>query len=144
MTLKSRDLRATLTAALAAALMVGAAAPAQAAPPARLFMLKADANGDRMLSRPEVRKLRLERYRQIDLNKNGVLEPNDVALVRDPVAADRLTRFLQAQDADGDGRVTPAEYAVGPMPVFDEADIDGNNFLKGREIERFLALSAPG
>ena len=142
MKLKTFAPSAGLAAGFAALLALGAAGPAEASPMVRLFMYKADLNGDGILTRAEARNLRQGRFGQIDRNANGVLDPGDVDLVQNASRAERLGKFLEVQDANGDGIVTREEFAKGPMPVFDIADKNNDNALTGAEIEAFVAAAS--
>lgn len=116
------------------AAVVAATGTASAAPDARRMLQSADRDGDGMVTRAEFASSRQAVFDRLDRNRDGVLDGADRAGVR-PVPA-RLRDAVAGADRNGDGRITRAEFAAAPTPLFDRADTDGNGVVDAYEMAR--------
>ncbi len=116
---------------------------------------RADANGDGVLTREEVRRMpRLARYFDaIDGDRDGVITGGEVRawresqkLRRRTVPARGVDEILKLADINGDGEITRAELAQG-MPRFsarfDRIDNNGDGRLAKKELADWLAARRP-
>ncbi len=71
-------------------------------------------------------------FTTIDAHADKGLSVMDVIALK-PMADDPKQSFAIA-DADGDGKVTPAEYRLRKLDVFDKKDVDRNRTLSMNEI----------
>jgi hypothetical protein len=81
-----------------------------------------------------------KRFEMVDANHDGKLTATEigashgaesVAWAKHPMsAADKIREF----DTNGDGVVTPAEYAAGSQKMFDKLDVDGDGHLGAAEL----------
>lgn len=126
------------------ALVVACVGPVLAAPAfadeSRLLSAL-DSNQDGSLSRAEFLVLRAQMFSRIDTDASGTVTKAETEAARAAMAqqADRRQSDIWAQDADGDGQLTLAEY-TSVTPGFDRADRDGDGTLSGPEIDRLLRL----
>ncbi|WP_075214053.1 EF-hand domain-containing protein [Mongoliimonas terrestris] len=114
--------------------VVAATGTASAAPDARRMLQSADRDGDGMVTRAEFASSRQAVFDRLDRNRDGVLDGADRAGVR-PVPA-RLRDAVAGADRNRDGRITRAEFAAAPTPLFDRADTDGNGVVDAYEMAR--------
>lgn len=106
-----------------------------------------DANGDRALQFSEIRAARARMFDRIDIDGNGVLDPEEIDAVRQaaqarqgqarwagmlggPELADRV-RLL---DTDRDGRISRAEFSDHVPERLLAADKNGDQALSRREL----------
>lgn len=89
-------------------------------------LMRADTNGDGMISREEAKAQADARFAAMDTNHDGVL------------TADELTgpgaRGLARADADGDGKITHAEYDAAMAKRFARLDANGDGVISADEI----------
>lgn len=122
-----------------AALSLGlAAAPAHAqfrSGPGQIFDT-ADANSDGKITRDEFRAARAKTFTRLDRNSDGFVDEKDKPRrLREGKADDERMAELRSEfDADGDGRISQAEFSNGPMLGFDRADADKDGELNAQEI----------
>ncbi|HEY1126109.1 MAG TPA: EF-hand domain-containing protein [Sphingobium sp.] len=97
---------------------------------------EADTNGDGAVSRAEYAAARLARFEKLDRNGDGAISRDDFGrLIRlAPRLARRIDTLLAAADTNYDGRVTRAEYAAAPMPLFDRLDVNHDGRIDGQEL----------
>lgn len=102
---------------------------------------RADADGDGLVTRAEYIAARNARFDRMDRNHDGVVEKSDfgrLARFR-PQAASRLDAIIGQADANHDGRLTRAELAAAPVPIFDRADANHDDRVDKDEIARLRA-----
>ncbi len=128
---------------LAAALFLAPSAHAQSGEGLKLFD-KADANRDGIITRAEYGAARMRNFSKLDRDGDGALTDADfkrIARFR-PDAAKQLQTMLQRADANGDGRVTRAEFAASPFPIFDRVDANHDGRVDARELAAAKARMA--
>lgn len=125
------------------------------------MLSQADKDGDGTISRDEFRNSRAAHFTRMDRNSDGYLDEADRrATTKTPRAdaetdADRPARegprhermhkrmhkgmghklMFERLDADSDGRLSKDEFVDGALPMFDQADTDGNGVLDAQELE---------
>ncbi|MEQ8435590.1 MAG: hypothetical protein RIA71_15265 [Oceanicaulis sp.] len=119
----------------------------------------ADANGDNQVTRAERDALRAEEFAFRDRNSDGYLDTEDAsptrrrfAEMREEAGAEREGRHgrgsrggrMAVMDADGDGRISRAEFTGAPSPMFDTLDADSDGVVTGAEIDARLAERREG
>ena len=109
-----------------------------------------DANGDMAIERSEVPESGMKAFERLlkrgDTNSNGRLEGDELRALGEkarmaagPVGGGGR---LRAMDADGDGKVTRAEFQ-GPPALFDRLDKDGDGTVTMDEARTFAAGMMP-
>lgn len=81
-----------------------------------------DPFGDATVSRADAEKAAGDRFDAIDTNHDGAVTAEEMAA--SPEGQMRRRPGLGRADADGDGKLTKAEYTTGAMRRFDMADAD--------------------
>jgi hypothetical protein len=122
----------------------------------------ADADGDNQVTRAEREALLSEEFDFRDRNSDGYLDQQDasptrqrVAGMRDEAGVEREGRGgrggrggragrMAAVDTDEDGRISRAEFAGGPSPMFDALDANSDGVVTGAEIDARLAERREG
>jgi Ca2+-binding EF-hand superfamily protein len=107
-------------------------------PSADEILRRLDTDGDGRVSKEEYAHREFDQY---DRNRDGVLDENDVP----PRVAKEQgpARRLKGLDKNGDGKVTFAEFADGPiLDRFKSLDKDGSGYLERPEIEAIAAKMA--
>jgi len=96
----------------------------------------ADTNGDGVITREEFHAARERLFGRLDRNGDGYIDHADMSgrLAGRQKAQERLAELVEQLDADGDGRVSKAEFVDGPTPLFDLADTDHNGELSRDEV----------
>ena len=128
---------------VAAFIAVGVTAPAFAQPSLspeqsqRMIehIIEADANHDGMITRNELLVWRNAEFDRFDRNHDGYIDDDDAPRFA-PQAKARIAEARAAFDANHDGRISRAEFASGPTPMFDKADLDHNNCLDPYELKQ--------
>jgi Ca2+-binding EF-hand superfamily protein len=96
----------------------------------------ADTNGDGVVTRAEFNAARMARFDKLDRNGDGTISRADFGrLMRlAPRLARRIDRLLADADTNYDGRVTRAEYASMPMPLFERLDLNHDGRIDAQEL----------
>ena len=117
--------------------MMAARAVAQQRQPDPTRVLdRADTNRDGVITREEFHAARERLFAKLDRNSDGYIDTSDRSgrLIGRRKVQERLASLVTQLDADGDGRVSRAEFVDGPMPLFDRADTDHNGQLSKAEV----------
>ncbi|MBI1186225.1 MAG: hypothetical protein GC206_02665 [Alphaproteobacteria bacterium] len=136
-------------AALALASVATAEDSPARAPHQRPDLRAADANGDGAVSRAEFTAAHAARFAQMDANGDGVIDaserparrrgpPRDGAAAPPAGAQEAGARPPRGMrpDADGDGRITRAEFDASLAAMFDHIDANDDGAIAGEEFER--------
>ena len=96
----------------------------------------ADTNGDGAVSRAEYAATRMARFDRLDRNGDGAISRDDFGrLIRlAPRLGRRIDMLLANADSNYDGRVSRAEYAAMPMPLFDKLDGNRDGRIDAQEL----------
>ena len=117
----------------AAALMLAGSALAQA--DLQPLGRRADVNHDGVVSREEYLAARAAQFDRFDRNHDGYLDSADADALPEP--AGRLFQAMERlADADGDGRVSRAEFNGMPTRGFDRMDANQDDVLEPDEMQR--------
>jgi len=95
-----------------------------------VLFVKADHNGDRVLSKAEVIATTMLQFNQIDSNQNGLLEKQEVADYADD-------EEFSDNDADESGSLSPEEVITEKLVDFKAADTDNDGTLSFAEVKAF-------
>jgi Ca2+-binding EF-hand superfamily protein len=98
-------------------------------------IMQADANHDGMITRNELIAWRNAEFDRFDRNHDGYIDISDAPRFAAQARA-RLDEARTAFDLNHDGRISRAEFASGPTPMFDMADLDHNNVLDAYELKQ--------
>lgn len=102
----------------------------------------ADADRDGVVIRDEFVRYRDGNFGRLDRNGDGVVTRDDfsrIARLR-PEAGKRLAAMIAQADANRDGKLTRAELAAAPTPIFDRADGNGDGSVSKAEAEAAKAM----
>jgi hypothetical protein len=118
-----------MLAASVAAMLTGVAGAAHAQPTnVEIGVIKADVNGDMMLSRAEVILDAMKGFTASDLDGDGLLEATEIGHLAD------LDEFTD-NDADKDGALSAEEVIDEKLADFAAMDTNGDGFLSIEELE---------
>ena len=97
----------------------------------------ADTNGDGTITREEFAAARARGFEKLDRDGDGIIRKADFSRLAKikPEAGQRLQRMIDAADTNRDGKVTRAEFAAAPAPMFDRADTDRDGMLSKTEAD---------
>lgn len=97
---------------------------------------KADANQDGIITRAEFAAARTARFDTMDRNHDDAISKADFACLAKfrPQAVDRLEAMIAQADANRDGRLTRAEMASAPAPIFERADSNNDGAIDSAEL----------
>ena len=95
-----------------------------------VLFVKADHNGDRLLSKAEVIATTMLQFNQIDSNQNGLLEKREVGDYADDAE-------FSDNDADKSGTLSPEEVITEKLADFKAVDTDGDGKLSFEEVKAF-------
>lgn len=119
----------------AAVLMLAGSALAQA--DLQLLGQRADVNRDSVVSREEFLAARAAQFDHFDRNRDGYLDSADADALPEPAV--RLFQAMERlADADGDGRVSRAEFNGMPTRGFDRMDANQDHVLEPDEMQRAM------
>lgn len=96
-----------------------------------------DRDGDGAITREEIDAKHNEHFAKADVNGDGDLSVAEMLLMREQRRLKHLERRRNHLDADGDGKVTAAEFAAARAGFFDRADADGDGALTLDEMMAF-------
>ena len=119
----------------AAALIL--AGPASAQADLQPLGRRADVNHDGVVSREEYLAARAAQFDRFDRNHDGYLDSADADVL--PETTGRLFQAMEGlADADGDGRVSRAEFNGMPARGFDRMDANQDHVLEPDEMQRAM------
>lgn len=125
---------------LAVIVLLGAAIPAAVAQPSggggpmeRLRSL--DLNQDGAITKAEARAGRETAFRALDANSDGFVTEAEKQARREEAAKKRADRGGGGNDANGDGKISRAEFVDAPYRMFDRLDANNNDILDASELE---------
>ena len=95
---------------------------------------KIDVNGDGLMSIAEYRMVQIARWSRIDRNGDSYLTLDDFASIAAARVRTQLAK-VSYLDADGDGRISRAEFVNGQPLLFRRADSNGDGALTRSELE---------
>lgn len=124
-----------LTAAPALALQAPAISPDQLRQ-AINRVKEADSNHDGMITRAEWQTYRAAQFSRFDRNGDGILSEADRPRLVGRRDGGRLAEMMALLDQNHDGKVSRTEFVNGPMPAFDQVDLDHNGVVDGYEIKQ--------
>jgi hypothetical protein len=137
--------RGLIAAAVCGLVCVGAAA-ASDVEGVRAKFKEMDTNGDRSLQFTEIQAARANIFDRMDVNGNAMLDRDEIEKVRKAAQSHKGSRqggFLgegnlaeraRLIDADGNAKISRAEFAAYLPPRLRAADKDGNQTLSLREL----------
>jgi hypothetical protein len=117
----------------------GAAKPAK--PSSRAYMMRADKDGDDLVSRDEYVADAARRFVRLDADKDGTLTRSEIEREADRIAARIKARMLKqfaGNDSDKDGKLHRAESDLAAGIRFAELDVNSDgklasaDFMKAR------------
>lgn len=106
-------------------------------------LLEADTNDDGQITKAEATAFKEKKFAEIDKNGDGVLTDDERPRRGGGDKAGRPGRMHRA-DADGDGKVTKAEFVVGSTRWFERLDADGDEIITQQELESAEQRMGPG
>lgn len=143
-------LAAAAFAVLISGLALPGAVQAQTTPIAALID-RLDSDGDGIVSRDEIAAARERLFERLDANGDGNLDAGEIDALRDAIMdravamQARLGSQLRRMDANGDGTISAEEFRTRTL-LFDLADRDGDGKLSPAEfaVIRSLLVGRPG
>lgn len=125
-------------AALALAIAIAAPASAQlfgGGDPMDAFE-GADTNHDGVVTRAEFVAARAARFDKMDRNGDGFISRDDFKRVLRfrPQAGQKVDAFIAQADSNGDHKVSRAEMAAAPTPIFSVADANRDGVVDQAEL----------
>lgn len=119
------------------ALIAPAAAQTNVSSQAIERLRQADTNRDGLVSRQEFVNYRAQQFGRLDRNGDGYITNTDLprALARRAPAGMSPQELVTQFDANGDGRVSQAEFVNGPTPAFDVVDANNDNLATEAEFD---------
>lgn len=133
----------TILSVLAAAAIAATPASSQPACDAERIS-QVDRDGDGVITRLEVRAARTEAFAQLDRDGDGVAAMSDAPRLFRGRYAQALEPLLVTFDANGDDRLSEAEFIDGPMPAFELGDLNGDGGLNEAEREALREVRCSG
>jgi hypothetical protein len=107
----------------------------------------ADLNGDNTVTRAEVERLRTDEFNWRDRNGDGYLDREDASPTQQRLAEQRGDareggrrgrRGPGRLDADGDQRISQAEFLAGADRIFERLDTNGDAAISPQELDAVL------
>jgi hypothetical protein len=102
----------------------------------RSVLLRYDANNDGTVTRAELEEGIKQFFWQADTNRDGKLDPAEVAAANHHRILLDGTAAIPLIDWNQDGFVDFSEFADGPRSLFDDLDLDGNGEVNPVELRR--------
>lgn len=98
---------------------------------------RADANRDGLITLAEFKSARTRQFDRFDRNGDGSISEADAGRIAQfrPEIGQRLNILIQTADANHDRRVTKAEFAASPAPLFERADANRDGVVDKGELE---------
>lgn len=130
--------------ALAALLAAFLGGPALATPESEAAFARLDTDRSGTISRAEFRVLRERLFAQIDSDGSGTLSPAEVDAAQSKASQQAglpRSNRIWAQDANGDGKLSLAEY-TSELRGFDFADRNHDGALSRAEFDRIARYVA--
>jgi Ca2+-binding EF-hand superfamily protein len=93
-------------------------------------LLRADRDGNGVVTRDEMRTTALERFDTMDANKDGRLTLQEIALA----GAERAAKHFAAMDKSSDGKLDRTEAAKMPEKMFAQLDKNGDGQISREEM----------
>lgn len=125
----------------AARLAMAAATRGDGFDPVQL-LADADTDHDGRITRPEYQAARAARFARLDRDHDGYFSADDLPQMARRRLGAKLAQLDRALDADGDGRVSRAEFVDGPARLFDLADTNRDAVVDRDELARLRARLA--
>ena len=92
-------------------------------------MMRADANGDGIVTWAEAQAAATKRFQKFDVNRDGMVSGDEIK------AGPRGGRGLGKMDKDGDGKVTLAQFIERSKARFDRLDTSHDGKLDAAELQ---------
>ena len=125
----SRMIYGVIAGAFVSTLAMAQAAPNGAAERGGGGMMRADADGDGVVTWAEAQAAATERFQKLDTNRDGVLSGDEMK------AGPMGGRGLGKMDADGDGKITLAQFVERSKARFDRVDANHDGRLDAAELQ---------
>jgi Ca2+-binding EF-hand superfamily protein len=103
---------------------------------AKAILAGFDSNGDLKVTRAELEAGLRQRFWQADTNRDGRLDPDEVAAANQRMIRLGQTDAIPLIDWNHDGYVDFHEFAGGLRSLFDEMDVNGDGALTPDEFRR--------
>lgn len=88
-----------------------------------------DTDGDQAVSRAEIEAAAASRFAAIDADRDGQATVEEIRRYREQQRAERQQRRLARLDADGDGRISQAEFVARRLAQMERLDRNGDGVL---------------
>jgi Ca2+-binding EF-hand superfamily protein len=105
-----------------------------------------DKDGDGKVTKAEAEAGHKAKFEQIDANKDGVVDAAEIAAYQaaNKAGAGRKSPRVLRMDADGDGKVTVAEFGAGHVGWFERMDGNGDGVVTLEEMRAHRPMRGPG
>ena len=103
-----------------------------------------DLNGDGKITPAEFAAVRATCFLRYDANGDRMLTREEVKRVSPPQLADRLDETFSRLDLDGDGLISREEFDRESDRLFRQWDTNGDGVLAGSELSNLIAASSGG
>ncbi len=105
-----------------------------------------DKDSDGKVTKAEAEAGHKAKFEQIDANKDGVVDAAEIAAhqAANKAGAGRKSPRVLRMDADGDGKVTVAEFGAGHAGWFERMDGNGDGAVTLEEMRAHRPMRGPG